>query len=168
MNLIQLTDCWRADDDFFYFFFYFCKRILICQKILEVFWRPFLNIFVNVNFFSDLRFKYYCEHSLTEDIEILADLNGYYVHLIFLWHIYQFFRHSLYHIQDIFLEITLDFWKVGILSLAEQNIAHFLVSYKVTTLTLVLKQRFSLRMHAFTSSSPHLYCLNTVNESRFL
>ena len=39
-----------------------CKRILILQKILEVFWRIYLNIIVNVNFFSDLKFEYYCVH----------------------------------------------------------------------------------------------------------
>ena len=49
--------------------FYCCKRILIWEKILEVFWRLclkknyfFLNIVVNVNFFSDLKFEYYCEY----------------------------------------------------------------------------------------------------------
>ena len=37
------------------------------KKTLEVFWRlylniVFLNIIVNVNFFSDLKFEYYCEY----------------------------------------------------------------------------------------------------------
>ena len=36
-------------------------------NILEVFWRIYLNIIfsniiVNVNFFSDLKFEYYCEY----------------------------------------------------------------------------------------------------------
>ena len=56
MNLIQLIDFWRADDEFSWNkFFYCCKRILIWQIL-------FLNIIVNVNFFSDLKFKYYCEY----------------------------------------------------------------------------------------------------------
>ena len=45
--------------------FYGCKRILIWQKILQFFWRLYLNFFfnitVNVNFFSDLKFEYFCE-----------------------------------------------------------------------------------------------------------
>ena len=49
------------------FLFHCCKRILIWQKILEVFCRIylniiFLNIIVNVNFFGDLKLKYYCEY----------------------------------------------------------------------------------------------------------
>ena len=47
--------------------FYCCKRILIWQKILEVFFETlfeyyFLNIIVNVKFFSDLKFECYCEY----------------------------------------------------------------------------------------------------------
>ena len=47
--------------------FHCCKRILIWQKILEIFWRlylniTFLNIIVNVHFHSDLKFVYYCEY----------------------------------------------------------------------------------------------------------
>ena len=44
MNLIQLIDSWRADDKFSWNNFYCCKRILIWQKILEVFCRIYLNI----------------------------------------------------------------------------------------------------------------------------
>ena len=32
------------------------------QKKFEVFWRIYLNIIANVNFFSDLKFEYYCEY----------------------------------------------------------------------------------------------------------
>ena len=44
-----------------------CKIILIWQKILEVFGKLylniiFLNIILNVNFFSDLKFEYFCEY----------------------------------------------------------------------------------------------------------
>ena len=59
MNFIQLTDCWRIQE-FSWFFF--------ILKILEVFlvnlldFLFFLNIIVNVNFFSDLKFEYYCEY----------------------------------------------------------------------------------------------------------
>ena len=47
--------------------FYCCKRILKWQEIIEVFWRLYLKIFffniiVNANFFSDLKFEYYCEY----------------------------------------------------------------------------------------------------------
>ena len=45
--------------------FYCCKRILIWQEIfgfLETsFEYYFLNIIVNVNFVSDLKFEYYCD-----------------------------------------------------------------------------------------------------------
>ena len=39
----------------------------MAKKTCEVFWRlylniVFLNIIVNVNFFSDLKFEYYCEY----------------------------------------------------------------------------------------------------------
>ena len=38
-------DCSRADDEFYWNnFFYCCKRILIWQKILNDFWRLYLNI----------------------------------------------------------------------------------------------------------------------------
>ena len=40
---------------------YYCKKILVWQKIL-VFQYYFLNIIVNVSFFSELKFKYYCEY----------------------------------------------------------------------------------------------------------
>ena len=43
--------------------FYWGKRIFIWQKILEVRRIILLSIiFVNVNFFSDLKFEYYCEY----------------------------------------------------------------------------------------------------------
>ena len=35
---------------------------MIWQKILEDFWRIYLNITVNVTFFSDLKFEYYYEY----------------------------------------------------------------------------------------------------------
>ena len=51
------------------------NRLLLWLKILEAFWRFYLNIFflnipvnvnffsdVNVNFFIDLKFEYYCEY----------------------------------------------------------------------------------------------------------
>ena len=41
------------------FFFHCCKRIFIWQKILEIFFRIYLNIIANV---SDLKFEYYCEY----------------------------------------------------------------------------------------------------------
>ena len=39
----------------------------MAKKTFEIFWRlylniVFLNIIVNVNFFSDLKFEYYCEY----------------------------------------------------------------------------------------------------------
>ena len=53
MNLIQLIDCWRANDEM-------AKKI---RRFLEtLFEYYFLNIIVNVNFFSDLKFEYYCEY----------------------------------------------------------------------------------------------------------
>ena len=44
---------------------YCCKRILVknIRGFLEtLFEYYFLNIIVNVNFFSDLKFEYHCEH----------------------------------------------------------------------------------------------------------
>ena len=43
---------------------YCCERILAKNRgFLEtLFEYYFLNIIVNVNFFSDLKFEYYCEH----------------------------------------------------------------------------------------------------------
>ena len=63
MNLTQLIDCWRADDEFSQNNFYLIvvKEFWYGKKELEVFWRIFLNIIVNVNFFSGLKFEYYCE-----------------------------------------------------------------------------------------------------------
>ena len=51
----------------FLIFIYCCKRILIWQKILRglsenLFEYYFLNIIVNVNFFSDLKFEYHCQY----------------------------------------------------------------------------------------------------------
>ena len=68
MNLIQLIDCWRADDKFswnnFYFIvvkeFWYGKNIRgFLENLLEY---CFLNIIVTVNFFNDLKFEYYCEY----------------------------------------------------------------------------------------------------------
>ena len=68
MNLIQLIDCWRADGEFswnnFYFIvvkeFWYGKNIRgFLENLFEYY---FLNVIVNVNFFSDLRFEYYCEY----------------------------------------------------------------------------------------------------------
>ena len=66
MNLISLIDCWRADDEFSYFLllknnFDVAKKIRGFLKNLFEYY--FLNIFVDVNFFSDLKFEYYCEYS---------------------------------------------------------------------------------------------------------
>ena len=64
MNLIQLTDCRRADDEFSWNNFYFIavKAIDMVKNIrgfLEnLFENYFLNIIVNDNFFSDLKFEY--------------------------------------------------------------------------------------------------------------
>lgn len=59
-----------------------------------------------------------------------------------------------------FAYITLGSCRVGVLSFAEQNIADFLVAFKVTgsSLAFVFKEHFGLYMNAFTSSS--LYYLN--------
>ena len=69
MNLIQLIDCWRVDDEFSWnnFNLLLQKNFDMAKK--EVFWIiylniVFLNIIVNVNFFSDLKFEYYCEYYL--------------------------------------------------------------------------------------------------------
>ena len=53
MNLIQLIDCWRADDVFSWnnFCFFVVKDLLYDKKY-------FLSIVVNVDFFSDLKFGY--------------------------------------------------------------------------------------------------------------
>ena len=69
MNLIQLIDCWGADEKFsgnnFYFIvekkFWYGKKYYrgFLENLLEYY---FLNIVVNVNFFSDLKFEYYCEY----------------------------------------------------------------------------------------------------------
>ena len=47
MNLIQFTDCWRA---VFWGFL---------ENLFEYY---FLNVIVNVNFFSDLKFEYYGDY----------------------------------------------------------------------------------------------------------
>ena len=67
MNLIELIDCWRVDDEFSWnnFNLLLQKNFDMAKK--EVFWIiylniVFLNIIVNVNFFSDLKFEYYCEY----------------------------------------------------------------------------------------------------------
>ena len=60
MNLIQLIDCWRADDKFSWSTFYF---IVVKEGSLKnLFEYYFLNVVVNVNLFSDLKFEYYCEN----------------------------------------------------------------------------------------------------------
>ena len=64
MNLIRLIDCWRADDEFSWNNFYFIvvKEFCMAKNIrdfLENLIDYFLNIIVNVNFFSDLKFEYY-------------------------------------------------------------------------------------------------------------
>ena len=68
MKLIQSTDCWRADDEFswksFYFtvvkeFWYGKKTRVFLENLFEY---CFLNIVVNVNFFSDFIFEYYREY----------------------------------------------------------------------------------------------------------
>ena len=56
MNLLQLIDCWRADDEFCGIF------ILLLQKKREnLFEYYFSNVFVNINFLSDLKFEYHCQ-----------------------------------------------------------------------------------------------------------
>ena len=57
MNLIQLIDCCWADDRFSWnnFCFFVVKDLLYGKKY-------FLSIAVNVDFFSDLKFKYDCEY----------------------------------------------------------------------------------------------------------
>ena len=68
MNLILSIDFWIADDEFSWNFILFLQNNFdMTKKTLEVFWRlylniVFLNIIVNVNFFSDLKFEYYCEY----------------------------------------------------------------------------------------------------------
>ena len=53
---------------FLKFYFIVVKEFWYGKKILQVFWRLylfeyyFLNVIVNVNFFSDLKFEYKCEH----------------------------------------------------------------------------------------------------------
>ena len=64
MNLIRVIDCWRDYDEFFWNNLYFIvvKEFLNEQNIrgfLENLTDNFLNIIVNVNFFGDLKFKYY-------------------------------------------------------------------------------------------------------------
>ena len=68
MNLIQLIDCWRADDKFSWSTFYFIvvKEFGMAKNIRgslkNLFEYYFLNVVVNVNLFSDLKFEYYCEN----------------------------------------------------------------------------------------------------------
>ena len=59
MNLIQLIDCWRADDEFSWNNFYFIVVKEFWYVFLENLTYNFLNIIVNVNFFDDLKFEYY-------------------------------------------------------------------------------------------------------------
>ena len=56
MNLIQLIDCWRADDEFSWNNFYFIvvKEFSLWSFLKNLFRYYFLNIIVNVNFFGDL------------------------------------------------------------------------------------------------------------------
>ena len=67
INVIEFIDCWRADDEFSgnNFYFIIVKEPLIWQKILgfleNLLEYYFLTIVVNVNFFSDMKFEYYCE-----------------------------------------------------------------------------------------------------------
>ena len=64
-DLIQLIDCWRADDEFSWNNFYFIvvKEFDMAKNIrgfLEnLFEYYFLNIIVNNNILSDLKFEYY-------------------------------------------------------------------------------------------------------------
>ena len=66
MNLIQLIDCWRADDEFSWnnLYIIFLKEFWYGKKyyLENLFEYYFLSIIVNVNFFSDLKFEYYCEY----------------------------------------------------------------------------------------------------------
>ena len=68
MNLTQLIDCWRADDESSWnnFCFIVVKEFWYGKKYRDflenLFEYYFLNIFVDVNFFSDLKFEYYCEY----------------------------------------------------------------------------------------------------------
>ena len=72
-----MTDCWKTDNEFFevmkyfnevFFILLLLKNFLIWQKMLvfleNLFEYYFLNIIVNVNFFSYLKFEYYCEYYL--------------------------------------------------------------------------------------------------------
>ena len=52
MNLIQLINRRRADDEF--------SRNNFGFIVVKEFY--FLNIILNANFFSDLKFEYYCEY----------------------------------------------------------------------------------------------------------
>ena len=67
MNLIKLIDCWRVDDEFSWNNICFIvennsdmgKNIRgFFDNLFEYY---FLNIIVNVNFVSDLKFEYYYE-----------------------------------------------------------------------------------------------------------
>ena len=68
MNLIQLIDCWRADDEFSWNNFILLLKtnfemVKNTRGVSEKFsGYNFLNIIVNVNFFNDLKFKYYWEY----------------------------------------------------------------------------------------------------------
>ena len=64
MNLIGAIDCWRDDDGFSWnhFSFNVAKEFLYSKNIKDFFENltdNLLNIVVNVNFFGDLKFKYY-------------------------------------------------------------------------------------------------------------
>ena len=70
MNLIQLIDCLKADDELSWniFYFFVVKEIWYGKNIRDflenLFEYYFLNIIVNVHFFNDLKFEYYCEYYL--------------------------------------------------------------------------------------------------------
>ena len=59
MNFIQLIDCWRIQEFSWFFFILKILEVFLVNLLDFIF---FLNIIVNVNFFSDLKFEYYCEY----------------------------------------------------------------------------------------------------------
>ena len=128
-------------------------RIFEFSETVLVIWTSKLTVLTSYQYqIPDIMSLFLETSHNVKGVETLADLNGYYVHLILLQHIYQFFRHSLHHIQDILL--------------CNVNNIEFLMT-KVTNLTLALKRSFSLRMLVFLQVL-HLYYLNKVNGSRFL
>ena len=87
MNLIWLIDYWRADYEFSWknVLFYCCKRIFIRQKMLEVFWRIYLNIIFwillwmltslmiwNLNIIVSATLKYCYRQALNKKLKLMG------------------------------------------------------------------------------------------------